>query len=142
MQEVNFEEAIERILAKDARYERDAYLFLRDSLDHTQRQIARQAKGPVRHVTPPELLEGIREYALQQFGPMTLTVLGEWGVHTGEDFGEIVFNMIETGLLAKTDKDHRADFAGVYEFDAAFRRPFLPASKLTTPKPEVKPASA
>jgi uncharacterized repeat protein (TIGR04138 family) len=142
MQEVNFEEAIERIQAQDARYDRDAYLFLRDALDHTQRQIARQAKGPVRHVTPPELLQGVREYALQQFGPMTLTVFGEWGIHAGEDFGEIVFNMVETGLLAKTDKDRRADFAGVYDFDAVFRQPFLPASKLATVRSETKPAGA
>ncbi len=142
MQEVNFEEAVEQIVAKDPRYPRDAYLFLRDALDHTQKQIAKQAKGQVRHVTGQELLHGIRDYALQQFGPMTLTVFEEWGIRSGEAFGEIVFNMVEIGLLAKTDKDTRADFADVYDFDEAFRKPFQPSCRPAAGKAEAKPARA
>jgi uncharacterized repeat protein (TIGR04138 family) len=142
MQEVNFDEAIEQILAKDARYHRDAYAFLRDALDHTQKLIARQARGQMRHVNGPELMHGVREYALQQFGPMTTTVFEEWGVNATDDFGAIVFNMIEIGLLAKTEKDQPADFSAVYDFDEAFRRPFQPASKRAAAKPEAKPASA
>jgi len=142
MQEVNFDDAIEQILAKDARYHRDAYFFLRDALDHTQKLVARQARGQMRHISPAELLNGIRDYALLQFGPMTLTVFEEWGIRAGDDFGVIVFSMIEIGLLAKTEKDQLADFSGVYDFDDAFRKPFLPASKLVSPKPEAKPASA
>jgi uncharacterized repeat protein (TIGR04138 family) len=142
MQEVNFEEAVEQIVAKDPRYPRDAYLFLRDALDHTQKQIAKQPKGEVRHVTGQELLHGIRDYALQQFGPMTLTVFEEWGIRSGEAFGEVVFNMVEIGLLAKTDKDTRADFANVYDFDEAFRKPFQPSRRPAAGKAEAKPARA
>ena len=126
MQEVNFEEALSLIQARDPRYQREAYLFVREALDHTQKTIGKEKRGCLRHVTGQELLEGVRDLALSQFGPMATTVLAEWGVHRCEDFGEIVFNMVEIGLLAKTEKDSRADFSGGYSFNDAFRKPFLP----------------
>ena len=129
MHEVTFEEALELIRAKDQRYSRDAYLFVREALDHTQKNIVKENRGEIRHVSGQELLGGIREFSLQQFGPMTTTVLEEWGINRCEDFGEIVFNMVEIGLLAKTDKDSREDFSGGYDFEEAFRKPFLPESK-------------
>jgi uncharacterized repeat protein (TIGR04138 family) len=139
MQEEDFDEVIEQVLARDPRYPREAYLFLRDALEHTQQQVARQAKGTVRHVTGQELLQGIREFALEQFGPMALTVFDDWGIRAGEDFGEMVFNMVGARLLAKTDRDNLADFRGVYDFDEAFRKPFLPPSKLA-PNPAARVA--
>jgi len=138
MQEVNFDEALEQILAKDARYHREAYLFVREALDYTQKLICKQAQGQFRHVSGQELLDGIRPYALAQFGPMVMTVLEEWGVHKCRDFGEIVFNMVEIGLLAKTDKDCREDFDSGYEFNEAFRKPFLPSTRLTPAPTEAK----
>jgi len=142
MQEVSYEEVLEQILAADPRYQRDAYLFLREALDYTQKQAGKENGGKVRHVTGQELLEGIRRFALEQFGPMTLTVLEEWGVRNCADFGEIVFNLVEIGLLAKTNKDSRADFAGGYDFEEAFRKPFLPTAKSATRPTEAKPAKA
>ena len=105
MQEVTFEETLEQILAKDPRYQRDAYIFLREALDYTQKLVGKENGGKMRHVTGQELLDGIRQFALEQFGPMTLTVFEEWGVRHCGDFGEIVFNMLEIGLLAKTATD-------------------------------------
>jgi len=137
MQEVRFEEALAEIQAKDPRYHRDAYLFVREALDHTQKAITKNIRR-VRHVTGRELLEGIREFALAQFGPMTKTVLEEWGVRCGEDFGEVVFNMVEVGWLAKTAKDSRADFQNAYDFEEAFVRPFLPKSKQTVAATQAK----
>jgi uncharacterized repeat protein (TIGR04138 family) len=145
MQEVSFEQALELIQAKDPRYAGNAYLFMREALDHTQKVVIKspregrgsrtekQAEGlPVRHVTGQELLEGIRVYALEQFGPMVLTVFDDWGIRSCADFGEIVFNMVEIGLLAKTEKDSRDDFKNGYDFDDAFRKPFMPQAKLRT----------
>jgi uncharacterized repeat protein (TIGR04138 family) len=126
MQEVNFDLGLERILAKDARYSRDAYLFIREALDFTQKQISREYQGTIRHISGQELLDGIRRYALQQFGPMAVTVFEDWGVARCSDFGEIVFNMVDSGLLAKTEKDTREDFQNGYDFTEAFRKPFLP----------------
>jgi uncharacterized repeat protein (TIGR04138 family) len=128
MQEVSFEQALDLIRAKDPRFDQEAYLFVREALDHTQKGIAKTSRGRIRHVSGQELLRGIRDFALQQFGPMALFVLAEWGIHSCSDFGDIVFNMVDIGLLAKTDKDSRSDFADGYDFTEAFRNPFLPSS--------------
>jgi uncharacterized repeat protein (TIGR04138 family) len=130
MQEVNFDEAVEKIFAKDPRYARDAYVFLREALDFTQKIIGKENHGKVRHVTGQELLDGIRQFALVQFGPMTRTVLEEWGIKNCRDFGELVFNMVEISLLAKTEKDSRDDFQDGYDFTDAFCKPFWPRGKL------------
>jgi uncharacterized repeat protein (TIGR04138 family) len=136
MQEVNFDEAVEQILAKDPRFSRDAYAFVRESLDFTQKLIGKENRGTIRHITGQELLDGIRQFALQQFGPMAATVFEEWGLMNCRDFGDIVFNMVEISLLAKTDKDSRDDFQNGYDFTDAFRKPFWPQSRLN---PETKP---
>jgi uncharacterized repeat protein (TIGR04138 family) len=138
MQEINFDEKVEMILARDPRYARDVYSFVRESLDHTQKLVSKENRGPIRHITGQELLEGIRQFALNQFGPMAVTVLEEWGVHNSRDFGEIVFNMVEIELLAKTDNDNRDDFNHGYDFTDAFRKPYWPPSKLNV---EVKPVT-
>lgn len=137
MQEVNFDEAIEKLLMQDARFGRDAYHFTREALDYTQKLICRENKGSVRHVTGQELLEGIRQYALLQYGPMTMTVLEEWGVKNCRDFGDIVFNMVESRLLQKTEKDTRDDFQQGYNFTDAFSKPFWPRDKLVAEKKPV-----
>ena len=115
------EELLDGILARDPRYTVEAYAFVRGGLDFTVRRL----KKP-RHISGQELLEGIRKFAIAEFGPMTKTVLNGWGIEQTEDVGEIVFNMVETGLLGKTEKDNRADFANGYDFDEAFRKPFQP----------------
>src|SRR6185369_4538979 len=105
MHEISFEETLEAIVAKDPRFHRDTYLFVRDALDHTRKLVEKQVQeGRIRdvighHVTGQELLAGIREHALMQFGPMVITVFEEWGIKNCQDFGEIVFNMVEIGLL-------------------------------------------
>lgn len=129
MQELTFDSALAQILAKDPRYSRDAYLFVREALDYTQKQVAKQTREQMRHISGQELLAGIRQFALDQFGPMAQTVFEDWGVHNCPDFGEIVFNMVEIGLLAKTEQDSREDFLKGYDFEEAFRKPFLPSHK-------------
>ena len=133
MQEINFDEALDLIRRKDPRYQREAYIFVREALDHTQKSVANQRRGRVSHVTGQQLLEGIRDFALAQFGPMTMLVLQEWGIRCCRDFGEIVFNMVDIGLLSKTERDSRTDFDCGYDFNEAFRIPFLPPSRQTRP---------
>jgi uncharacterized repeat protein (TIGR04138 family) len=99
-----------------AKYRPQAYFFVFEALEHTVQNIVQEQ----RHVTGQELLEGIRQLAIQQFGPMALTVFRLWGVHHTEDFGEIVFQLVESGLMGKTDEDSRADFANGYLFEDAF----------------------
>jgi uncharacterized repeat protein (TIGR04138 family) len=110
---------IRKIVQKDPRYGAQAYYFMFDALDYTIQRLKK-----VRHVTGKELLEGIREYATEHFGFLARTVLSEWGLNATEDFGEIVFNLVEAGLLSRTESDTRKDFAGVYEFEEAFESSF------------------
>lgn len=138
MQAPNFDEILEKILQRDRRYQRHAYHFVREALDHTHKMAGKPDREAMRHVTGQQLLGGIRGHALEQFGPMALTVFHEWGVRRCEDFGEIVFNLVESGLLGKTDDDSRDDFKGGYDFEEAFRHPFLPAQRISAREPEPK----
>ena len=133
MQNQSFEEVLDGLVADDPRYHRDAYHFVREGLDYTQQQISKDEEGKVRHVSGQELLVGLRGYALEQFGPMALMVLTEWGIWRCEDFGEMVFNMVEHELLARTEDDSREDFKGGYDFLDAFRKPYLPTETATKP---------
>lgn len=113
MQEVSFEDALEIITIKDPRYPREAYLFVREALDHTQRLLAREKQGGIRHVSGQELLAGIKDYAVTQFGPMAMMVLEEWGIRSCQDFGELVFNMVETGGCPSLSMDDITDIASL-----------------------------
>ena len=130
MQQFDYNEVLETILTKDSRYPREAYQFVREGLDYTQHKMARMsgAKEP-RHVTGRELTDGMRQYALESYGPMAKILFDEWGILSTEDFGEIVFNLVENNLLAKTENDTRDDFAGGYDFGEAFTAPFEPMAK-------------
>jgi uncharacterized repeat protein (TIGR04138 family) len=134
MQKIGFAEALDSIAISDPRYQREAYIFLRDALDFTTKQ-QKKAKGTtVRHVSGPELLEGVRQYALKEFGPMVITVFDSWGIRATEDIGHMVFNLINAGIFGKTDEDSIEDFKNVYDFQEAFVKPFAPEKKIETPK--------
>ena len=127
MQKRGFDETLNLIVKEDKRYPKEAYVFLRLALNHTIKIMNKPALGPARHITGQELLEGIRLYTLQEFGPISRTVLAEWGITRTEDFGNLVFNLVRHGLLGKTDQDKIEDFANGYSFQKAFTNPFLPS---------------
>jgi uncharacterized repeat protein (TIGR04138 family) len=126
MEETSFQQAVEWLAAKDPRYAAEAYYFLREALDHTVKAVSRaeHAPGRMRHVTGAELCEGIRDYALQEFGPLAHLVLDTWGVRATEDLGEMVYHLIAAGKLGATDQDKKSDFAGVFDFADAFVKPY------------------
>ena len=145
MQSVNFDEIIDAILRRDARYAREAYHYVREALDFTQRKVHkddRTSPPENRHVTGGELLEGIREHALLTLGPMALFTFEQWGVRSCEDVGEIVFNLVDhgKGMFGKTEKDCRDDFKGGYGFEDAFRRPYLPSERSERPARQMREA--
>jgi uncharacterized repeat protein (TIGR04138 family) len=129
MQKVGFNEALNLILEEDPRYKVQAYGFIREALDFTIKHFDKPVEGPGRHVSGTELLEGIRTFALQEYGPLTKTVFGTWGINETADFGHIVFNLVGKGVLGKTDEDKLDDFRSGYDFVEAFRKPFLPKEK-------------
>lgn len=106
-----------KVLKKDPRYKREAYFFIYEALDFTVTKL-----GEKRHVSGKELLEGIREYAIDKFGLLVRSVFDEWGVTTCEDFGQIVFNLVDHDLMGKTDSDSREDFKNGYDFTDAFEK--------------------
>ncbi|HNV00279.1 MAG: hypothetical protein KA191_01460 [Verrucomicrobia bacterium] len=138
MRTENIDEILDRVTATDPRYRREAYHFLREALDYTQRAISKSNRGKLRHITGQELLAGIRAYALAQYGPMALTLFHEWGVRSCADFGELVFNLVDQNVLGKTETDSRADFLDGYDFEEAFLKPFRPRSR---PGSRVSPRS-
>ena len=134
MQKIGFAEALDSIVATDPRYQREAYIFLRDALDFTTKQQKKAKGATVRHVSGPELLEGVRQYALKEFGPMVVTVFDTWGIRSCEDIGHMVFNLIGAGIFGKTDEDSIEHFKAVFDFQEAFVKPFAPEKKIEARK--------
>jgi uncharacterized repeat protein (TIGR04138 family) len=110
---------LEQLAARDPRYKLEAYIFTMSAVEYTTRRLGRQG-----HVSGRELLEGIRDLAREKFGLTARMVFEHWGVKTTDDFGELVFNLVEAGLLGKTDRDSRDDFKGVYDFSEVFEKHF------------------
>ncbi|MEO5959062.1 MAG: Minf_1886 family protein [Opitutaceae bacterium] len=132
MQNPDFGESVTLICKEDPRFDRRAYDFVRLGLDHTVKELRKKDTSRAersRHVSGSELLEGLRVYALDQYGPLAKTVLNAWGIRRCRDFGDIVFNLIEYNVFSKTDNDRREDFSDLFDFDDAFVKPFQPARK-------------
>jgi len=130
MQALRFDTAIENILKRETRFEAGAYFLLKDALDFTLKR-TREEHGEERHVSGAELIHGFRDHALEEFGPMALTLLEEWGVTQCSDVGDMVFELIEEGMFGRQDSDTREDFANHYEFSEAFLSPYLPKGTVT-----------
>ena len=124
MKKSGFAEAIAEIVVEHPAYDAHAYQFVREGLEFTIKLYAKPVEGEARHVTGGELMEGLRRYALQEYGPLAHRVLNYWGVRRTEDFGQVVFNMVEKGVLGKTEEDRIEHFANGYDFDEAFLAPF------------------
>ena len=117
-----------RAIERDVRYHPNAYQFVYQALRFTQ-QCLNRAVSPGReneeaHISGTELLDGIRAFALDQFGLMTRTVFRCWGIRSTDDFGHIVFELVERGEMSKTDRDQLSDFFDVYDFADVFDRDY------------------
>ena len=110
-----FNSIIETIYVRDTRYKEDAYAFVMEALSFTQKKYKR-----FKHVSGEEMLEGIKDLLLDKFGPMTLMVLKFWGIRSTEDFGNIVFNLVENKVLSKTEEDKIESFKNAYDFVEVF----------------------
>lgn len=129
MTSISFGDAVRRSYQKDQRYQPAAYELVRDAL-HIAAKKFRDENADDQHVSGQELLAGFRDHVLNEYGPMSLLILEQWGLHRGEDVGNIVYNLIDVGYFGKNDGDSITDFAGGYEFKTAFTNPFLPTSQL------------
>jgi uncharacterized repeat protein (TIGR04138 family) len=115
---------VEELVRRDPRFPPEAYEFVRAALNHTLGLLGRQGAdaGPDDgHVSPRQWLEGMRDLARQEFGLMAPAVLRMWGVHRTDDLGDIVFNLVEAGLVSRMPQEGRADFHDVFDLDALTR---------------------
>lgn len=119
----NLEQRLKDAVARDGRYHINAYRFVYEALDYTVKQLDKK-----RHISGRELLEGIKNLALEQFSGLAVMVFGVWGITKTADFGNIVFNLVEADLMSRSEDDTREDFDGVYDFRDVFRIDSKPSS--------------
>ena len=115
-------------------YARDAYKFVQAGLHHTVTKLHGEDEGDPeanRHISGQQLCEGLREFALLQWGMLARTVLARWGITATVDFGRIVFALVEHGHMSKTDDDNLEDFRNVYDFATAFDQGYKIEHKAT-----------
>lgn len=130
----SFENAVSQILQRDSRFDPMAYFFLKESLDFTVKRLAGGEKRTrYRHVTGSELLEGFRDHALEQFGPMASTLMNEWGIEQSQHVGEMVFHLIEEQVFGKQESDRKEDFNN-FDLAEELTTPFLPSSRINRPR--------
>lgn len=143
MERIQFDVAVKTILEEDRRYEADGYYFLRDALDQTIKALRKDELIEHRHVSGPELLDGVVAHAIEKFGPMAVSVLEAWGVREGEDVGVMVFKLIEVGAFGKSEEDSPSDFRGVMKLQERLLAPYRPTRevlvKRRTDSPELDP---
>ncbi len=120
---MDLETAILDLAEKHGRYRPAAYHFTLQAV-HVTVDRSREGGGGPRHVSGQEVLDGIRTLARARFGPIAKTVFEQWGVGRTEDFGEIVFQLVEAGILGKTEEDRMSDFARGFDFEQAFVREY------------------
>ena len=120
--EHDFVRRVEEVAEQDGRYRREAFLFLYAALEYTVRKLGRDKASTQaeRHVSGQELSRGVAGFAREQYGPMTRSVLEHWGVRRTQDFGEMVFLLVNAGMMSKTDEDRIEDFTDVYDFETEF----------------------
>lgn len=109
------EVVLDKLRERYPRYQESAYVFVLSALHHVIEQLPEP-----RHITGRELAEGVRDLALVRFGPMARNVLEHWGICASADVGELVFALVEAGILIKQDEDELSDFENVFDFDEAF----------------------
>lgn len=117
---MNVLQQIQSILKKDKRYALEGYFFVLEAVNYTRKKFRK-----TKHVTGQELLEGIKELALVHYGAMAKVVFEHWGISRTVDFGYMVFNMVNEGVLSKTEEDSLSDFQNVYDFDAVFVKNYV-----------------
>ncbi|MFN0242997.1 MAG: Minf_1886 family protein [Planctomycetota bacterium] len=118
---------IRKLALKDGRYAPEAFQFLFESLDPALRLVGReQAAGAERHVSGNELLAGMRQHALDLFGPLAAGVWRSWGIRDTLDWGRIVFLLVDAGMLNRQETDSIEDFRDGFDFEDAFVKAYRP----------------
>jgi uncharacterized repeat protein (TIGR04138 family) len=105
---------------EDPRFSYEAYEFVGDAVTFTQDRLGRSKSESDDqeedcHVCGGELVRGVCDLAVQQFGLMAPVVFKRWGVRTTDDIGTIVFNLIKAEKLSQSERDAPDDFRDLFD---------------------------
>lgn len=117
---IDFWDAVDEIRRRDGRFGPDAYAFIMDVLEYTIRGLEER-----RHVSAVELLDGLRRFAHERYGVMSLTLLENWGIRTTSDIGDIVFQLVDAGVLSRQDGDDRDHFDDVFDLHTVLEQDYF-----------------
>jgi uncharacterized repeat protein (TIGR04138 family) len=117
-----FEQKIQTIVEHDPRYCAEAYEFVSNAVTYTAKMLNKS--GASKHISGKELLDGVKVFAQQEYGPLAGEVLRNWGLRDGTSVGNVVFNMVNSHLLGKSDKDSLEDFRIGFDVDKDFPTAF------------------
>jgi uncharacterized repeat protein (TIGR04138 family) len=78
------------------------------------------AGGASRHVSGQQLSMGLRDFAVRRYGSLAGAVMRRWGVRSTDDWGVIVYAMIDRGEMRAGERDSIDDFTNVFDFEEAF----------------------
>ena len=111
------DELLDLLRERNPRFDPRSYSFVLDALNSVLNEL-----GEKRHITGAELAEGVRQVAIERFGPLARTVLEHWGIHSTRDVGSVVFALVEQKILTTQEGDSPEDFADVFDFEEVFER--------------------
>jgi uncharacterized repeat protein (TIGR04138 family) len=131
-----FESSLEEVMRRDHRYDKTAYIFLRDTLHYTSKVLSKDQRSDP-HLSACELCDGFLSFALSQFGPMAKSCVNSWGVKSTQDIGNIIFNMINAGAFNASEDDRLESFSEVFDFDVVFNTPFSKVRNLDIDLPKL-----
>lgn len=134
MNDEHFQAVVKRIRQKDKRFVPEAYFFVKEVLDRTVLSMGSVSNEAPVHVSGKALLEGLRQVALYEFGPLAYNVLQYWGIRTCSDVGQIVYHLVDEDVFGQSESDSIQDFENGYDFKRAFLRPFAPSHRLSKRK--------
>jgi uncharacterized repeat protein (TIGR04138 family) len=118
MPELAFRDGVmDRIRVRESRFDEKAFLFVLAAIEFCQQRLTER-----RHLSGRELALGCRDLALERYGVLARSVLEHWGLTSSTSIGEVVFALVDVGLLSAQPTDSAADFLDVFDFHEAFDR--------------------
>ncbi len=114
-----------RMLKRAGPYPPEAFQFVREGLSYTAQKMHPDLDAisdEERHISGQVLSLGLRDFAIEQYGLLAPAVLNHWFIKRTDDFGRIVYAMIDEELMSQGANDTIEDFRGVFDFLEAFGR--------------------
>ncbi len=116
--------SIEEIAKLDGRYSLRAFQFVHEGLGFSVKKYygsEAEDSGP-HHITGKQLCLGLAEFAAEKWGRMAKVTLNQLGIKSTQDFGNIVYLMVEHKWMHARPEDTIEEFGDVYNFEEVFEK--------------------